>query len=82
MHSLLQQLCRRHRPAVLRVTHDVDEAILLADRVLGLDGGRITLDVPVDVPGPRRRTQSAFAALRALLLGALGVDELAEPIDA
>jgi sulfonate transport system ATP-binding protein len=31
MHALLQDLCARHRPAVLLVTHDVDEAILLAD---------------------------------------------------
>ena len=40
MHGLLQDLCARHHPAVLLVTHDVDEAILLADRVLVLsDGG-------------------------------------------
>ncbi|HEV3383057.1 MAG TPA: hypothetical protein VG142_18985 [Trebonia sp.] len=32
MHGLLQDLCARHHPAVLLVTHDVDEAILLADR--------------------------------------------------
>ena len=37
MHGLLQDLCRRHTPAVLLVTHDVDEAILLADRVVVLD---------------------------------------------
>src|SRR5439155_3586104 len=33
MHALLRELCRRHQPAVLLVTHDVDEAITLADRV-------------------------------------------------
>ena len=36
MHVLLQDLCVRHRPAVLLVTHDVDEAILLADRAVVL----------------------------------------------
>ena len=53
-----QQLCARHRPAVLLVTHDVDEAILLADRVLVLTDGGIALDCPVDVaepPAARRR---------------------------
>jgi sulfonate transport system ATP-binding protein len=36
MHALVQALCARYRPAVLFVTHDVDEAVLLADRVLVL----------------------------------------------
>ena len=39
MHGLLRELCERHRPAVLLVTHDVDEAIVLADRVIVLDDG-------------------------------------------
>jgi sulfonate transport system ATP-binding protein len=41
MHDLVLDLWRAHRPAVLMVTHDVDEAIALADRVLVLDAGRI-----------------------------------------
>jgi len=77
MHALLQELCRRHRPAVLFVTHDVDEAILLADRVLVLTEGRLSLDLPVDLPTPRPRTGPAFGALRARLLRELGVDEKA-----
>jgi sulfonate transport system ATP-binding protein len=78
MHALLQELCRRHRPAVLLVTHDVDEAILLSDRVVVLTEGRLSLDVPVDVPSPRLRTDEAFASLRRSLLSELGVDERAE----
>jgi len=78
MHGLLAQLCARHQPAVLLVTHDVDEAILLADRVLVLADGRISVDVPVDVATPRRRTDPEFGALRSHLLAQLGVDELAE----
>ena len=51
---------RRHRPAVLLVTHDVDEAILLADRALVLTDGSIGLDARVDVPTPRLRGDRAF----------------------
>jgi sulfonate transport system ATP-binding protein len=78
MHALLQQLCARHRPAVLLVTHDVDEAVLLADRVVVLSEGRLSLDLPVDVPSPRVRTERSFAALRSTLLAELGVDEWAD----
>ena len=74
MHALLRELCRRHRPAVLLVTHDVDEAIVLADRVLVLDGGRFRCDRRVELDHPRDRTDPAFAALRGELLEALGVD--------
>jgi sulfonate transport system ATP-binding protein len=78
MHALVQQLCARHRPAVLLVTHDVDEAILLADRVLVLTDGVISLDRAVEVPSPRLRSDAAYLALRSRLLAELGVDEAAE----
>jgi len=78
MHALLQELCARYRPAVLLVTHDVDEAILLADRVLVLTDGVISLDVPVDVPSPRLRGDQRFIDLRSRLLVELGVDEAQE----
>jgi len=77
MHGLLRQLCRRHQPAVLLVTHDVDEAIVLADRVLVLDGGRFRCDRRIELEHPRDRTDPAFAALRGDLLEALGVDAVA-----
>ncbi len=78
MHALLQELCARYRPAVLLVTHDVDEAILLADRVMVLADGAIAFDGPVEVPTPRLRGDAAFGALRSRLLAELGVDEAAE----
>ncbi|ASQ92101.1 MULTISPECIES: ABC transporter ATP-binding protein [Streptomyces] len=74
MHTLLARLYERHRPAVLLVTHDVDEAIALADRVVVLDGGRIAADLAVDVPAPRRPAGPEYAALRERLLARLGVD--------
>jgi sulfonate transport system ATP-binding protein len=45
MHELLRRLCAVHRPAVLLVTHDVDEAIALADRVLVLENGAVVADI-------------------------------------
>lgn len=48
MHELLLRLCERHRPAVLLVTHDVDEAIKLADRIVVLEAGKLVSDVHVD----------------------------------
>lgn len=67
MHALLRQLWERHRPSVLLVTHDVDEAIVLADRVLVLERGRIGLDLVVDREG------GSHGEYRARLLQALGV---------
>jgi sulfonate transport system ATP-binding protein len=77
MHVLLQDLCVRHRPAVLLVTHDVDEAILLADRAVVLVDGRITLDLRMELERPRDRGHPTFVRLRERLLRELGVEEQA-----
>ena len=61
MHRLVLDLWRTHRPSVLLVTHDVDEALRLASRVLVLSGGRI---VSEHTPGDR-----------ATVLADLGVSE-------
>lgn len=74
MHVLVEELWRRHGPAVLLVTHDVDETILLADRVLVLDGGHIVLDEQVSMSRPRSPAYVGFQDLRRKLLSALGVD--------
>jgi sulfonate transport system ATP-binding protein len=73
MHDLLRELCARHRPAVLLVTHDVDEAIVLADRVLVLESGRIAVDRAIDLPAPRSHRDPRFLEHRESLLAALGV---------
>jgi len=75
MHALLQDLCARHHPAVLLVTHDVDEAILLADRVLVLTDGAISVDLQVGLARPRDRGHDRFSELRVRLLAELGVTE-------
>ena len=79
MHALLRELHRVHRPAVLLVTHDVDEAITLADRVVVLDHGRVSSERPVDLGPDRDPSDPAFAAIRTDLLDALGVRRHAVP---
>ncbi|MCU1660161.1 MAG: sulfonate transport system ATP-binding protein [Pseudonocardiales bacterium] len=74
MHALLRELYDRHRPAVLLVTHDVDEAVSLGDRVLVLDRGRIAVDRAIALDRPRTHRDPEFIAHREFLLTALGVD--------
>ncbi|TWD80769.1 sulfonate transport system ATP-binding protein [Kribbella amoyensis] len=73
MHVLLRKLCEAHQPAVLLVTHDVDESIVLADRVIVLDEGRIVAEERIELAAPRSPADPGFAAIRARLLDALGV---------
>lgn len=80
MHALLRKLSAAHKPAVLLVTHDVDEAIELADRVVVLDDGKLVADLQVNLPSAGEARRARVAALRRQLLGYLGVeDELDGP---
>ncbi|MEY2683342.1 MAG: hypothetical protein RJA09_486 [Pseudomonadota bacterium] len=74
MHGLLFGLIHRQKPTVVLVTHDVDEALLLADRILVLRNGQIAEDHRVDLPHPRRASHPAVDTLRLRLLESLGVD--------
>jgi sulfonate transport system ATP-binding protein len=74
MHRLVLDLWNRHeRLGVLLVTHDVDEALLLADRVLVLGDGHIAYETRVEADRPRRTHD--LITLRAELLERLGVEE-------
>jgi sulfonate transport system ATP-binding protein len=73
MQNLVSALWQAHRPAVLLVTHDVDEALLLADRVMVLKDGAIAVDSRVRLERPRRHADAEFNRLRVELLAALGV---------
>lgn len=73
MHNLVLELHRRHRPAVLLVTHDVEEALVLADRVLVLREGRLRHEMrPREMFDDRRSAE--FNAAREEILSALGVE--------
>ncbi|MFC9881370.1 ABC transporter ATP-binding protein [Streptomyces nigrescens] len=71
---LVAELWRERGCAVLLVTHDVEEALLLADRALVMEGGRIAYETTVDLPRPRDIADPRFGALRARLLDRLGVE--------
>ena len=75
MQDLVGDLFTIHQPAVVLVTHDVDEAIRLADRVLVMRDGRFSVDLRIDAPHPRDRTDAQFLDYRRLLLAELGVVE-------
>lgn len=67
MHQLVRELVANHQPGVLLVTHDVDEAIALADRILVMRNGAIAFE--------HRAVRDASTTIsRAELLGELGVN--------
>lgn len=68
MQDLLLDLWQRERNTVLLVTHDVEEALVLADRVVLLIDDRLDDDFRVDLPRPRRRGDPHLAALKQQLL--------------
>jgi sulfonate transport system ATP-binding protein len=73
MHALLRRLSQIHKPAVLLVTHDVDEAIALADRVVVLEGGRLAADLRTPRAIGGKAPLREVMALKERLLGLLGV---------
>jgi sulfonate transport system ATP-binding protein len=68
MHQLIESLWLRHGFTALLVTHDVHEAVSLADRVVLIENGKIALDLRVTLPRPRSRGDAAFAALENQIL--------------
>jgi sulfonate transport system ATP-binding protein len=75
MHQLVLGLWQRHQPAILLVTHDVDEALALADRVVLLADGRIVHEERIALSRPRERENRDLVEKRIRLLSELGVNE-------
>ena len=71
MQGLIDRMWREQGFTALFVTHDVGEAVALADRVIVLDAGRISLDIAVPAPRPRQRGTPEAARIERELLGAI-----------
>ncbi len=74
MQDLLADVCRSVQPTVVMVTHDIDEALYLADRiiVLGRRPATVTATIGVPLPHPRDRGDSQLVALRTDILTHFG----------
>ncbi|WP_406470625.1 ABC transporter ATP-binding protein [Streptomyces sp. NBC_01615] len=73
MHDLVRALRSKHHAAMLLVTHDVDEAIALADRIVVMSNGRIGTSHLVGLSPADREASVAREELRSALLGDLGL---------
>lgn len=71
LQQTLLKLFASERKTIIFVTHDVEEALLLADRILIMDSGTVKNDVPVMLPRPRQAADTAFQLLRQKILQAL-----------
>ncbi|UVJ43853.1 aliphatic sulfonates ABC transporter ATP-binding protein [Pseudomonas sp. LS1212] len=68
MQQLIERLWQQHGFTVLLVTHDVSEAVAVADRVILIEEGQVGLDLQVELPRPRARGSHRLAALEAQVL--------------
>src|SRR3954453_7498764 len=68
MQRLLERVWQDQGFTAILVTHDVAEAVALADRVLVIEDGRIAHDINVDIPRPRRRGSAELAVLEGSIL--------------
>lgn len=76
MQQLLENLWREHNFSALLITHDVDEAVALADRVVLIENGQISFDLTIHLPRPRQRGSAEFASLKGRILNrVLGTHE-------
>jgi sulfonate transport system ATP-binding protein len=68
MQGLIERVWQTKGFTAIVVTHDVSEAVMLADRILLLENGAVALDVTVDLPRPRRRGDREAAAIEGRIL--------------
>ena len=71
MQAMIERIWRDQGFTAILVTHDVSEAVALADRILVIEEGRIALDLDVGTPRPRRRGDPELAALEGRILDRL-----------
>ncbi|WNR45462.1 ATP-binding cassette domain-containing protein [Paenibacillus roseipurpureus] len=80
MQQLIERIWYQQKFTALLVTHDVSEAVLLADRVILIEEGKIALDVKITLPRPRVR-DSGFAYFEQLILDRILIQERDAAVD-
>lgn len=68
MQSLIETIWKEQQFTAFLVTHEVEEAVYLADRVIVIEEGHIALNLPVTLPSPRDQSSVEFAALKMRIL--------------
>jgi sulfonate transport system ATP-binding protein len=68
MQELIERVWQEKGFTAIVVTHDVSEAVTLADRILLLEDGAVVIDIEVDLPRPRRRGDREAAAIEGEIL--------------
>ena len=71
MQDLIERVWRDKGFTAIIVTHDVTEAVALADRILLIEDGAVAMDVDDDLPRPRRRGDPEAAAIEGRILDRL-----------
>ncbi len=68
MHELIENLWREKQLTAILVTHDVEEAVALANRVILIEEGEIVMDLPIRLPYPRQRENPVYSKLVSQIL--------------
>ena len=68
LQDMVMRLFRHQEKTILFVTHDVEEALLLGDRILVMENGSIKKDIPVTLPFPRKAADTELQKMRQTIL--------------
>ncbi|MBT2214959.1 ATP-binding cassette domain-containing protein [Virgibacillus dakarensis] len=69
MQDLIASLWQKNKFTSILVTHDVEEAVAMADRVILIENGKVSLNQVINLPRPRQRTHPAFSMYLEEILG-------------
>ncbi len=75
MQRLVESIWQKQKFSAFLITHDVDEAVTLADRIVLIEDGQVTMDRRVSLPRPRKRKDQKFLALAEEVLERVMGDE-------
>ncbi|WP_392535101.1 ATP-binding cassette domain-containing protein [Nostoc sp. C117] len=78
MQNLIENLWQERKFTAFLVTHDVEEAVALADRVIVIEAGQISLDLPVRLSRPRDRSNEQFINIREAVLQRVMSNEITQ----